>query len=271
MSFGLIITNAIRLLDFELAQHPRYGDPKRLLRHAFQVSSQNGEDGMIHEIFRRISAQSRIFVEIGVGDGRECNTAFLLSQGWTGFWIDDDDAFLETLKDRADLGGGCIKHSVAHVSRENIATLLERLEVPKEFDVLSIDIDQNTYYVWDGLKQFRPRVVVAEYNAAIPPDVDWKVHYDPNRNWDGSQNFGASLRALEMLGARLGYKLVGCNFTGVNAFFVRSDLVGDLFAAPLTSENHYEPPRYHFTIRRSHRPAILDRIDTGGHGDSGTR
>jgi hypothetical protein len=153
MSFGLIITNAIRLLDFELAQHPRYGDPKRLLRHAFQVSSQNGEDGMIHEIFRRISAQSRIFVEIGVGDGRECNTAFLLSQGWTGFWIDDDDAFLETLKDRADLGGGCIKHSVAHVSRENIATLLERLEVPKEFDVLSIDIDQNTYYVWDGLSK----------------------------------------------------------------------------------------------------------------------
>ena len=205
MSYGGIVANAIRLLDFELERHPRYGDPKRLLRHAFQVCSQNGEDGMIHEIFRRISTQSRIFVEIGVGDGRECNTAFLLSQGWTGYWIDGNDTFLETLKDRADLAGGCLKHSVAHVSRENIATLLGQLEVPEEFDLLSLDIDQNTYYVWDGLKQFRPRVVVVEYNAAIPPDIDWKVHYDPNRTWDGSQNFGASLRAFETLGAQLGY------------------------------------------------------------------
>ena len=267
-SLGQLIASTIRLLDFELENHPRYGDPKRLLRYAFQVCSQNGEDGMIHEIFRRISRESRIFVEIGVGDGCECNTAFLLSQGWTGYWLDGNDVFLETLKDRPDLGGGCLKHSVAHVSRENIATLLEELKVPKEFDLLSLDIDQNTYYVWDGLKQFRPRVVVVEYNAAIPPDIDWKVHYHPNRTWDGSQNFGASLRAFEALGAQLGYKLVGCDFTGINAFFVRSDLIADLFAAPLTSENHYEPPRYHFTIRRSHRSAILDRIDTATNDGS---
>jgi hypothetical protein len=260
-SWGQIVASTIRLLDFELESHPRYGDPKRLLRYAFQVCSQNGEDGMIHEIFRRIGRESRIFVEIGVGDGSVCNTAFLLSQGWTGYWLDGNDTFLETLKDRADLGGGCLKHSVAHVSRENIATLLEELKVPTEFDLLSLDVDQNTYYVWDGLKRFRPRAVVVEYNAAIPPDVDWKVHYDPNRTWDESQNFGASLLAFEALGTQLGYKLVGCNFTGVNAFFVRSDLVADHFAAPLTSENHYEPPRYHLTIRRTHRSAILDRID----------
>jgi hypothetical protein len=259
MTFSLHIANATRLTDFELERHPRYGDPKRLLRHGFQVCSQNREDGMIHEIFRRIGTQSRIFVEIGVGDGRECNTAFLLSQGWTGYWIDGNDRFLETLKDRADLGGGCIKHSVAHVSRENIAELLKELEVPNEIDLLSLDIDQNTYYIWDGLRQVRPRAVVDEYNAAIPPDVDWKVLYDPNRTWDGSQNFGASLLAFETLAAQLGYNLVGCDFTGINAFFVRSDLVADLFAVPVTSENHYEPPRYHFTIRRSHRPAILDR------------
>jgi len=268
MSYGAIMTNAIRLLDFELERHPRYGDPKRLLRHAFQVNSQNGEDGMIHEIFRRIGTQGLVFVEIGVGDGRECNTAFLLSQGWTGYWIDGDDAFVATIKGRPDLSGGCIKHSVAHVTRENIAPLFDELEVPKEFDLLSVDIDQNTYYIWEGLTEFRPRVVVVEYNAAVPPDVDWKVHYDSNRSWDGSQNFGASLRAFETLGAQLGYKLVGCNFTGVNAFFVRSDLVADLFAAPLTSVNHYEPPRYHFTLRRSHRSAILDRVDSDAHDDS---
>jgi hypothetical protein len=35
--------------------------------------------------------------------------------------------------------------------------------------------------------------------------------------------YGASLRALELLGARKGYALVGCNSAGNNAFFVRRD------------------------------------------------
>ena len=83
----------IRLLDFDLRDHPRYGDPRRLLRYHSQVCSQNGEDGIIHEIFRRIGTTTKIFVEVGVGDGCENNTAFLLSQGWTGFWIDGVQRF----------------------------------------------------------------------------------------------------------------------------------------------------------------------------------
>jgi hypothetical protein len=35
-----------------------------------QVYSQNNEDGIIAEIFRRIGTENRTFVEFGVGDGR---------------------------------------------------------------------------------------------------------------------------------------------------------------------------------------------------------
>jgi hypothetical protein len=94
---------AIRLLDFDLRDHPRYGNPRRLLRYQSQVCSQNGEDGIIREIFRRIGTTTKILVEVGVGDGCENNTAFLLSQGWTGFWIDGDSGFLGTLENREDL------------------------------------------------------------------------------------------------------------------------------------------------------------------------
>jgi hypothetical protein len=252
-------TRAIGMLDFELARDPRFGDPLRLLRHAFQVCSQNGEDGMIHEIFRRIGTTNRVFVEVGVGDGRENNTSFLLSQGWRGFWFDGNDWFLKVISNRPDLPEGCLKWLVSFVSKENIASLFGQLGVPSEFDLLSLDIDQNTYYAWEGAKSFRPRVVVVEYNAVIPPDIDWKVHYDQKRNWDATQNFGASLKAYEVLGRRLGYSLVGCDFIGVNAFFVRGDLVAGLFAEPFTSENHYEPPRYALSHRRGHRAALLDR------------
>jgi hypothetical protein len=127
----------------------------------------------------------------------------------------------------------------------------------------STDIDQNTYYAWEGLSGYRPRVVVVEYNGAVPPDVEWKVRYRSSRIWDGTQNFGASLKGYETLGRRFGYSLVGCDFVGTNAFFVRNDLTADKFAEPFTSENHYEPPRYWMAHRRSHPPAILDRINPG--------
>jgi hypothetical protein len=254
---------AIRLFDLELGCHPRYGDHRRLQRYAFQVCSQNGEDGIIHEIFRRVGTTDRIFVEVGVGDGSENNTAFLLSQRWKGFWIDGSNSFLATIENRADLQDACLSWLVSFVTRENITALFTQLCIPKEFDLLSLDIDQNTYYAWEGLKEFRPRVVVVEYNASIPPDIDWKVRYDPGRMWDGTHNFGASLKAFEILGGQLGYRLVGCEFTGANAFFVRDDLVADKFSEPFTSENHYEPPRYVLLHRRGHRTTILDRTDAG--------
>jgi hypothetical protein len=202
-------------------------------------------------------------VEVGVGNGCENNTAFLLSQGWTGFWLDGATGFLGVLENREDLPKECLKYLVAFATRENISALFEQLGVPNEFDLLSLDIDQNTFYVWEGLRDFRPRVVVVEYNSAIPPDVDWKVRYDSKRIWDGTQNFGASLKAFEIQGRQFGYSLVGCELIGANAFFVRDDLLAGKFAEPFTSENHYEPPRYPMWHRRCFPPSILDRTGDG--------
>ena len=256
-------TQFMRDWELELSRNPRYAEPRRLVRHSFQVNSQSGEDGILHEIFRRIGTRDRVFVEIGLESGLESNTAFLLAQNWRGYWIDSGTAFQRTL-DQYRIGPDRVKSAVSFVTRENIAPLLQSLGVPREFDLLSIDIDQNTYYAWEALQEYRPRVVVIEFNAALPPDLDWKVVYDPQRVWDGSQNFGASLKALELLGCRMGYALVGCDLAGTNAFFVREELTGEKFAAPFTSENHYEPVRYSLLHRRGHRAAILDAGTTEG-------
>ncbi|HEU4333041.1 MAG TPA: hypothetical protein VFT32_00980 [Candidatus Eisenbacteria bacterium] len=246
-----------QLLEFEAARHPRYGDPRRLVRYGHQVHSQGGVDGVLHEIFRRIGETDRVFAEIGVGDGTENNTAFLLARGWSGFWIDSSAAFRRTLAAHG-VGSDRLRGEVAFVRRETIGPLFAKLGIPAEFDLLSIDVDQNTYYVWEGLKEYRPRVVAIEYNAAIPADVDWKVRYDADRVWDETQNFGASLKALELLGRERGYALVGCDFAGTDAFFVREDLVGDRFLPPYTAENHYEPVRYQLLHRWGHRRGLLD-------------
>jgi hypothetical protein len=57
---------------------------------------------------------------------------------------------------------------------------------------------------------------------------------------------------------KLGYALVGCELCGTNAFFVRTDLVGEHFCAPFTAENHYEPPRYWLARRDGHPRCIAD-------------
>ncbi len=247
---------AVQIQDFEAMRSERYSDPLRLHRYAVGVNSQYGEDGMIQEIFRRIDTTNRVFVEIGVGDGIENNTAFLLAMGWSGVWIDSDGAFRSRIpNDRA----ARLKTHVGFVTAENVAELLVSMGVSAEFDLLSLDIDQNTFHVWDAIDNIRPRVVISEYNATIPPSVDWCVEYSAVRSWDGSINFGASLAAFERLGREKGYSLVGCDFHGANAFFVRDDLVGSRFCEPFTAINHYEPPRYFITGRRGHFRALLDR------------
>ena len=49
-----------------------------LLKYEHQTFSQNGEDGIINEIFNRMRITKGEFIEIGTGDGSENNTRLLL-------------------------------------------------------------------------------------------------------------------------------------------------------------------------------------------------
>jgi hypothetical protein len=130
-----------------------------------------------------------------------------------------------------------------YVTAENINDIFRRNGIEGEVDLLSIDIDGNDYYVFDAISAVNPRVVIVEYNSKFPPECDWKMEYDKDYKWDGSDKHGASLKALEQVGLGKNYQLVGTNYSGVNAFFVRKDLTVDLFPSPSTAENLYNPLR----------------------------
>jgi hypothetical protein len=245
----------IQTLEAIKAGDPRYRDPKRLLFHGAQYWSQNYEDGMIAEIFRRIGTVNKTFLEIGVGDGSENNTTALLAAGWNGWWIEGGEPCFQAIHRRLEEMPGIaarLKVRQAFVSPDNICGLLNDMVVPSEVDLFSLDIDLDTYHIWAALKTFKPRVVVVEYNAGIPPNQVWIHPYHANRHWDETQAFGASLKAYENLGREFGYCLVGCDLIGANAFFVKDNLLSDRFAAPYTAENHYEPPRYQLSCRLGH-------------------
>lgn len=241
-------------LQRHLYQNPRYDSPKRLNRFEFKVFSQNGEDGIIEEIFNRIGTTNKFFVEFGVGNGLENNSAYLLVKDWSGLWLEGDHASVEFIKTEfaREIASNRLRVQETFITAENIAALFQSHHVPQEPDMLSIDIDGNDYHIWKALRDYRPRVIVVEYNATFPPSLVWIKKYNAAWQWDGSIGFGASLKAFERLGAERGYSLVACNFVGANAFFVRNDLLSDMFHAPFTAEEHYEPHKGYIQYSTGH-------------------
>lgn len=198
--------------------------------HEKKVFSQNGEDGIIEYIFSTISEKSKFFVEIGVWDGLECNTRNLMeNKGWNGIMIDSKKSSNELIKNE-------------FVTAENVEDIFTKHDVPNSFDLLSIDIDFNDYWVWKAITNYQPRLVIIEYNSSVNPSESKVVKYDPNATWDGTNYFGASLLALVKLGFSKNYILVGCDSYGINAFFVKkTELIGHDEANIF---NLYKPPRY---------------------------
>ena len=179
-----------------------------------KVFSQNGEDGVITKIFQTIGVTNRYFVEFGVEGGRDSNSRNLLDNfGWKGLMM---DRFHENAT--INLKRECI-------TAGNCGGLLEKYTVPAKFDLLSIDVDYNDFYVWQALKNYHPRVVVIEYNATHLPNVDQVVLYSPKYEWDGSNYYGASILSMTKLGKTKGYTLIYAESKGVNLFFVRDDVL----------------------------------------------
>lgn len=180
------------------------------LSDEYKVYSQNGEDGVIRAIFKLIGATDKYFVEFGVGGGGECNTRLLRNNGWSGLMMDCE---------YEDLSINLHKH---HIDAENINQLLDLHKVPEKFDLLSIDIDGNDYWVWKAINR-RPRVVIIEYNGYLPTDSRQVIQYNPNFMYAHNTYFGAGLEAIRLLGISKGYTFAYVDFSLTNAFFIANE------------------------------------------------
>jgi hypothetical protein len=203
----------------------------------FRCYSQNAEDGILHYLFSLLGTTTRKSVEIGAGDGIECNTANLIvNHGWQGLLVDGDarqidrgKAFYASCRDTW-LSPPTLINS--WITAENVNELVTKHGFAGDIDLFSLDLDGTDYWVWDALECVRPRVVVLEFNALGGPVKSLTIPYSPNFFLDyGSQpyRFGATLTAFVKLGRRKGYRLVGVQSLGYNAFFIRAGIGERLF------------------------------------------
>ena len=236
----------------------RSQDPKSLTRFNRSVYSQLGEDGIVSEIFSRIGQTDQVFVECGVGNGLQNTTRFLLEGGWRGYWIEGNTKDVLEARQiwKSYIESGQLTIIEAFITAENIDDLMQGAGVPPAFDYLSVDLDYVTPHIWKAISR-RSRVACIEMNPSMPPNVAMTVPYIADRLWDGTNWYGGSLKALEMIGQGKGMALVGCDATGSNGFFVRQDEANGRFREPFDADTHYEPPRNYYP-HGLHHPSPSD-------------
>lgn len=192
-----------------------------LQKYRSNVYSQNGEDGVIAEILRRLNISHGWTCEVGAWDGRYGSNCYaLVKKGWPCVMIEVDEQRHKHLCRLAErLGRGTIVPVCAQVEHHegpsSLDSILARTAIPDDFALLSIDIDSWDYYIWEGFHR-RPAIVVIEIDSSTLPGEEY-THSGGSR----LTSFSAMLR----LGYRKGYRLV-CH-TG-NMIFVRDEDVGKL-------------------------------------------
>jgi hypothetical protein len=123
----------------------------------------------------------------------------------------------------------------AWISAETINSLFEQHGVPREYDLLSVDIDYNDFWVWRAIdeRSFSARIVVAEVNSHVPPGDARTVPYQADAVWDGETRYqGASVAAFAALARSKGYSLVYCESRGTRGTLSSAAFISNPFMPP---------------------------------------
>lgn len=190
-----------------------------LNEHRKNITSQNGEDGIIQAIFDRIGEGKKWCCEFGAWDGIWLSNTnnLIMNQSWSSVQIEADKNKFLSLKDNMVKNEKVIPicSSVLPIGPNTLDNILGKTPIPEDFDLLSIDIDGGDHDVWESLKIYRPRVVIIEVNSYFLPE-----------NWDFSKDGGSpdrinvgytSITLMVTLAKQKGYELA---FHSGNCFFV---------------------------------------------------
>lgn len=221
--------------------------PKRTNRWlcdaARNVTSQTGEDGIVAEALDILPSRNKWCIEFGAWDGKYLSNTFHLvdRQQYNVLLIEGDLRKYRQLcskyphKDRALF----INAYVGWGEEDSLDRLVDGHSVPKDPDLLSLDVDGNDYHIWQAMEHIRPKLVLIEYNPTMPNCLDFVQPRDPKCHQ------GSSPAALVRLGKEKGYELIAA--TEINLLFV-DHVYYHLFDIPCNTleEIRVEQPNYVF-------------------------
>lgn len=167
-------------------------------------TSQFGEDGLIAACLDHFGTVNRWCFEVGAHDGRFfSNTMRLRDEGWNAVLIEAEAENYEKLR---ELRTERVRTIPKRIGPRSLDEILKEQGAPKNIDLGVIDIDGQDYWIWDGLREFRPRLMLIEFDYGSEGKGDWI----PEQNGKGQ----ASYRAILSLGDSLRYEALAatrCN------------------------------------------------------------
>jgi hypothetical protein len=194
---------------------------KNLSEYESNTYSQNGEDGVIEECLYRLSQDLNLDkwgVEFGAHNGLLGSNSLRLAreEQYKLIMIEGSKhLFYQMKKNLKNDNVICLNKVVNFEGNDIFDNMVNNLNLPIDFDLLSIDIDGCDYHVFDSIRKYKPKIVVIEYNYTIPDEID----FIQAKNL--KLNHGSSAKSIIALAKAKGYKLVYGNL--VNLIFIKDE------------------------------------------------
>jgi hypothetical protein len=169
-------------------------------------------------VFNKIGTVNKHCVEFGVYNFHDEHTSKIIKEdNWTATYIECDEEQYKNIVDNC--AGYPVNVVKSFITAENINDVFAQGGVPKVFDLLSIDVDGMDYWLWKSL-DYKPRVVLIEYNGVKKPGTLAVPPYNPDYVWNHTRYMGSSLDSLTKLANEKGYELYGVDPWGATAFYI---------------------------------------------------
>ena len=175
--------------------------------------SQCNEECYLEHILKNIPVPTKMIVELGAWDGYHLsNTRHFIEKGYSALLIDGDNKGNDEVK-------------LHFVDRDSVLGILEMYKTPKYFDLFCIDLDGNDIYIQEKvLSEYKPSVIIAEFNPIFPMGESKAITYNPNHTWNNDDYYGFSFSAGIKLAERFGYTCIFQN-DNLNMYFVENNVL----------------------------------------------
>ena len=209
-----------------------------------------GEYEVLDELATKLNIKNGFVIDVAASDGysQSCTLGFFRRKGWSGLAVEmDPDKFAKLSFIYSSFRNAKLARN--RVTPNNIKSLLESYEVPKDISILNLDIDSYDLYVIEKMLQedYKPKIISMEINEKIPPGIFFTVDYDDDHYWQADHFYGCSIEAACSVVKPFGYILHKMEWN--NAIFVRDDSLCDDFI-DLTAEDAYNSGYLNKTNRK---------------------
>jgi len=202
-------------------------------------------------VLKRLSIRKGWFCEFGAWNGKKFSNTYHLIKGsdnWKGVMIEGDKKKYKSLEKNMSKENNeitTINKFVKEKGKDSVDEILTTTKIPKEFDLLSIDVDGPDYHIWKSMKEYRPKVVVIEINSEIGPHIKFvsnmrfngryeinpditkhRPNFDKVRKWEKIRLFGTSFMSMVELGYEKEYTPVSC--TKNNLILLSSEFLEEI-------------------------------------------